>query len=57
VVRLRECFSNDSVVVDLSIDSKGNGFILVGKWLRSTVNTDDAQTLVSKNLVELVTVT
>jgi len=55
VVGFRKSFPNNSVVVNLSIDSKGNGSILVGKWLRSTVNTDDTQPLVSKNFAGLVT--
>lgn len=55
MVRFRKSFPNNSVVINLSIDSKGNGFILVGKWLRSTVNTDDTQPLVSKNLAGLAT--
>jgi hypothetical protein len=42
-------FSNEPVVVDLAIDRKGNALILVGKRLRSTVNTHDAQTLMGKN--------
>lgn len=41
--------SNDSVVVDLAIDREGNALIIVGKRLRSTVNTHNAQTLMGKN--------
>ena len=54
MVCLLQCLSNDSVVVNLAIDSKGNGLILVGKWLRSTVDTDNTQTFVGKNLEVLV---
>lgn len=55
VVRGLESLSNDSVVVDLAIDSKGNGLITVGKWLSSTIDTDNAQTLVGKDLKGLAT--
>lgn len=50
-----ECFSDDTMVVDLAIDSKGNGLILVGKWLSTTVDTNNTQTFVGKNCKELVT--
>jgi hypothetical protein len=49
VVRVRQCLANDSVVVDFAVDSKGNAVVLVGKWLRATVDTDDTQTLMSKD--------
>ena len=49
-----EIFSDQPVVVDLSIDCEGNGIVLVGEWLRPTVNTDDAQTLVGKNCNRLL---
>jgi len=55
VVRCLQRFSNDSVVVDFAIDSKSNAFILVGKWLSSTVNTNNTQTFVGENLEVLVT--
>jgi len=55
VVWVRQCLANDSVVVDFAVDSKGNAVILVGKWLRSTVDTDDTQTLMSKDCEVLVT--
>lgn len=32
-----EGFAKDSVVVDLSVDSKHNGIIMVGKGLRATL--------------------
>lgn len=50
-----EGLSNDSVVVDLTVDGKGNSLIAVGKWLSSTVDTDDTQTFVGKNYMLLVT--
>jgi hypothetical protein len=55
VVRCLQRFSNDSVVVDFAIDSEGNAFILVGKRLSSTVNTDNTQTFVGQNCKVLVT--
>lgn len=54
MVRRLQRFSNDSVVVDLAIDRKGYGLILVGKRLSSTVNTNNTQTLMGKNLEVLV---
>jgi hypothetical protein len=48
MVWVLQCLADDSVVVDFAIDSKGNALILVGKWLRSTVDTYDTQTLMSK---------
>lgn len=44
-----ESFSNDPVVINLAVDGQGNGFILVGEWLRSTFNSHNAQTLVCEN--------
>jgi hypothetical protein len=44
-----ESLSHESVVVYLAVDCKGDAFILVGKWLRSTVNAHNAQALVDKN--------
>jgi hypothetical protein len=49
VVWVLESFSNESVVVDFAIDSKGNAFIAVGEWLGSTVDTNNTQTFVSKD--------
>jgi hypothetical protein len=49
VVWLLQRFSDDSVVVNLAIDSKGNGLIPVGKRLRTTVDTNNTQTLVGKD--------
>lgn len=49
VIWCRQGFPNDSVVVDLAVDCECNGLVLVGKGLRSTVNTDNTQTLVSKD--------
>jgi hypothetical protein len=43
------------VVVDFAVDSKGNAVVLVSKWLRTTVDTDDTQTLMSKDCEVLVT--
>ena len=54
VVGSLQSLPNDSVVVDLAIDCKCNAVVLVGNWLRSTVNTDDTQTLVSKDWLLLV---
>jgi hypothetical protein len=54
VVRVGQCLANDSVVVDFTVDSKGNAVVFVGKWLRSTVDTDDTQTLMSKDCEVLV---
>jgi hypothetical protein len=54
MVRCLQRFSNDSVVVDFAIDSKSNTVILVGKRLSSTVNTNNTQTFVGKNLEVLV---
>jgi hypothetical protein len=54
VIRSLQSLPDNSVVVDLAIDRKGNALVLVGKWLRSAVNTDDTQTLVSKNWLLLV---
>jgi hypothetical protein len=54
MVGLFQRLSNDSVVINLAIDCKGNGFILVGKRLRSTVNTNNTQTFVGKNFDALV---
>lgn len=55
VVWCLQCFANDSVVVDLAIDSKSNALILVGKRLSSTVNPNNTKTLMRKNLEALVT--
>jgi hypothetical protein len=55
VVWVRQCLANDSVVVDFAVDSKGNAVVLVSKWLRTTVDTDDTQTLMSKDCEVLVT--
>lgn len=44
-----EGLSNDTMVVDLAIDGKGNSLITVGKWLSTAVNTNDAETFVGKN--------
>jgi hypothetical protein len=44
-----EGLSNDSMVVDLAIDSQGNSLITVGKWLSSTIDTNDTKTFVGKN--------
>jgi hypothetical protein len=49
VVGVLEPLSDDSVVVDFAVDSKGDALVAVGKWLGSTVNTNDTQTFVSKN--------
>jgi hypothetical protein len=49
VVGFLQRLSNDSVVVNFAIDSQGNGFILVGKRLRATVDTNNTQTFVGKN--------
>ena len=54
VVWFLQRFSNDSVVVNLAIDSKGNALILVGKRLRSTVDTNNTQTFMGKNFEVLV---
>lgn len=37
------------MVVDFSVDCEGNALVLVGQRLRTTVNTDDTQTLVGQN--------
>jgi hypothetical protein len=50
-----QCLANDSVVVDFAVDSKGNAVVLVSKWLRSTIDADDTQTLMSKDCEVLVT--
>ena len=55
MVWVRQCLANDSVVVDFAVDSKGNAVVLVSKWLRTTVDTDDTQTLMSKDCEVLVT--
>ncbi len=49
VVGFLERFSNDSVVVNLAIDSQGNGLIRVGKRLRSAVDTNNTKTFMGKN--------
>jgi hypothetical protein len=49
VVGVLETFANESVVIDFTIDCKGNSFIFVGEWLRATVNSNDTQTLVCEN--------
>jgi hypothetical protein len=49
VVRLLQCFSNDSVIVDFAIDGQGNAIIFVGDGLGPAVNTNNAQTLVCQN--------
>lgn len=54
VVGSLQSFPDDSVVVNLAIDCKGNALVLVRNWLRSTFNTNDTQTLVSKNWLLLV---
>ena len=55
VIGLLQPLSDQSVVVYLAIDCKRNGLILVGNWLRTTVNTNDTQTLMGKNWEMLVT--
>ena len=49
VIWLLQGFPNNSMVVDFAIDRKSNSLILVGKWLSSTVDTNDAQTFVGQN--------
>jgi len=41
--------ADNSMVVNLSIDSKSNALILVGKRLGTRVNSHDAQTFMSEN--------
>jgi hypothetical protein len=49
MICLLQCPAHNSVVVDFAIDRKGNAVILVGNRLSTTVDTDDAQTLVCQN--------
>ena len=49
VIRSLEPLSDDSVVVNFSIDSKSNALILVGEWLGPGVNSHNAQTFMSEN--------
>ena len=50
-----ESFSNNPVVVNLPIDSKGNALIVVGKRLGTRFNPYNAQTFVGKDCQMLVT--
>lgn len=49
MIRIFKPLANDSVVINFAVDSKRDAFILVGEWLRSTVNTDNAKTFVCQN--------
>lgn len=49
VIWVLQSFSDDSVVVYLAIDCKSNALVFGGKRLRTTLDTDDTQTLVSKD--------
>jgi hypothetical protein len=49
VIRAFQTFPNQSVVVNLTIDSEGNALVRIGKWLRSTLYADNAETLMSKH--------
>jgi hypothetical protein len=53
VVWVLESFTDDSVVVNLAIDSKGYALITVGEWLSSGIDTNNGETLVSKNYMSL----
>lgn len=55
VIRVLEPFSNNSVVIDLAVDGKGNSLIAVGEGLRSTVNAHNAESLMCQNCQKSVT--
>jgi len=50
-VWFREAFAEDFVVVDLAVDGKSDGFVLVENRLSTSVNTDNTQTLVDEDSV------
>jgi len=50
-VRFREALAEDFVVVDLAVDGKSDGFVLVENRLSTSVNTDNTQTLVDEDSV------
>lgn len=50
VIRLLQTLSDHPMVIDLSIDCESNRLVLVGQWLRTAVDTDNAQSLVCENL-------
>lgn len=44
-----ETLSDESMVINFAIDSKGNALIVVGEWLSSRVDTNNRQTFVGKH--------
>ena len=53
VVWVLKSFTDDSVVINLTIDSKGYALITVGEWLSSGIDANNGETLVSKNYMSL----
>jgi hypothetical protein len=49
MIGVLQSLSDQSVVIDLPIDRKGNGLLLVSEGLRSTVDSDNTQSLVCQN--------
>jgi len=49
VIRALQTLPHQSVVVNLTIDSEGNALVGIGKWLRSTLYADNAETFMSKH--------
>jgi hypothetical protein len=41
--------SDQPMVVDFAIDRKRNGIVLVGNWLSTAIDSNNAQSLMSKN--------
>lgn len=52
VVWVLESFTDDSVVVDLAIDSKCNALIAVGERLSSRIDANNGQTFVGEHCIE-----
>lgn len=48
MVGILQPFPYQPVVINLTIDSEGNALVRVGKWLGTTLNTYNAETLMSK---------
>jgi hypothetical protein len=49
VIRGLESFSNNSMVIDFSVDCQGDALVAVREGLSSAFNTHNTQTFVSKN--------
>jgi hypothetical protein len=49
VILVLQPFPDQPVIVDLAIDRERNALVLVGKWLGSALDADNAQTLMGEN--------